>query len=260
VADRRTGTSFRSALEDSQPERLSQNGHLLGIAIYGALVLVGFMFGIVTGYERPRSTSVARLTKDSAQPTNPSTGSNPNGSSTGASKFTPPTTSEPETPSLGTKTEPKTEPISKIEPKPKDNPPPKSEILPPKKETVPPKKDPQPMVTTRPVSFQKDVLPIFRSYCLNCHGESGKPKGEVDLRTVAAIKRGGGGPILEIGKPEQSAIYTTIVDGSMPPDGKKKPTKGELDVIRNWILTGANPRRSIRNRRGHGAPPSIKRS
>lgn len=246
MATRRSGTASPQSLIEARPERLSQNGHLLGVGIYGALVLIGFMFGIVTGYERPRSTPVARLTKDAQQQEN---------TSSTTAKAPTKTNLEPTPPASPSSTEPKTEPSPKIEPKPKDTIPPKTGITPPKKENPPPKKevippkgDNPPMATTRPVSFQKDVLPIFRSYCLNCHGDAGKPKGDVDLRTVASIKRGGGGPILEIGKPEQSAIYTTIVDGSMPPKGNK-PTKGEMEVIRNWILTGANPRRSIRNRR-----------
>lgn len=226
--------------QSDKPERLSQNGHLLGIGIYGALVLVGFMFGIVTGYERPRPVAVAKATKDTPTPT----------PAKGSPKVTPepgptPTPSVPkDVTSTKTEPKPKDDTSTKIEPKPKDT-------TPPKKDTTVPKKDDMTMVTTKPVSFQKDVLPIFRSYCLNCHGAAGAPKGDVDLRTIASIKRGGGGPILEIGKPDKSAIYTTVQDGSMPPNGKK-PTKGEVDVIKNWILTGANPRRAIRNRHHRG--------
>ena len=65
-------------------------------------------------------------------------------------------------------------------------------VEPPKVETPkidmppPPKKNEPKTPELTPVSFQKDVLPIFRTYCLNCHGSgTGKPKGDVDLRTVA---------------------------------------------------------------------------
>jgi hypothetical protein len=135
-------------------------------------------------------------------------------------------------------TEPKVE-LTKVDPPTID---PAKKALP-----IAKKKDKQePKSELSAVSFQKDVLPIFRTYCLNCHGSgTGKPKGEVDLRTVASIMKGGGGPIIEVGKPEKSVIYTSIVDGAMPPDGKR-PGKGETEVIRNWILGGAKPRRSFR--------------
>lgn len=233
-------TITRPHLETDQPERMSQNGHLLGVGIYGFLMLVGFMFGIVTGYEPQRTVIKADQTnKDTAKANTPA----------------PPKEPTKITPDNGTPTPlPKNDtPPSKTEP-PKVEPP---KVEPPKKETtssnsdpMPPKKDP-PMVAVKPVSFQKDVLPIFRTYCLNCHGAAGTPKGDVDLRTLDAIKKGGGGPILEIGKPEKSAIYTSMTDGAMPPK-PPRPTKGELDVIRNWILTGANPRRAIRTRRRLG--------
>jgi hypothetical protein len=229
VAYRKPRTA-QPQVEDDEPRQLSQNGHMVGIGVYGFLVLVGFMFGIVTGYERPRAVTVARAPKETPKvetPAQPKPAPN--------AGTTPPVV------------EPNEEPPRKEPPK-IDMPTP---IVPKKtepKKSEPKKKDKT--VAVQPVSFQKDVLPIFRAYCLNCHGDVGAPKGDVDLRTVASIKRGGGGPILEVGNPDRSAIYTSIVDGAMPPNNKK-PSRGEMDVIRDWILTGANPRRAIRTRR-HG--------
>jgi mono/diheme cytochrome c family protein len=233
VAQRRPAPQHRF---DDEPQELSQNGHLLGVGVYGALLLVGFFFGIVTGYDRPRTITVAKVPKDSPK-TDATTAPQPK-----APETNPTTTLVPSTTPI---TNPVTNPAPPPKEMPEDPPPPKKE--PPKIEVsakvdvTPPKKD-EPKEILKPVSFQKDVLPIFRTHCLNCHGAAGKPKGDVDLRTVAAIKKGGGGPILEIGKPDKSAVYTQIVDGSMPPNGKG-PGKGELEVIRNWILTGAKPRR-----------------
>lgn len=33
----------------------------------------------------------------------------------------------------------------------------------------------------RPV-FERDIRPIFKAHCFQCHGEEDKPKGGVDLR------------------------------------------------------------------------------
>ena len=46
------------------PERLSQSGRMVGWAVYGGLLLVGFFFGIVTGYERPKTVVVAKAPKE----------------------------------------------------------------------------------------------------------------------------------------------------------------------------------------------------
>jgi hypothetical protein len=208
------------------PGRLSQTGQMIGWGVFGGLVFMGFFFGVVTGYERPKPpTQVTAAPKE---------------------------TTRVEAPKLPKKEEPKAEPPREDPPPPKKEEPkpeePKVEppkVDPPKVESPPPPKK-EPPKTTVAVSFQKDVLPIFRTYCLNCHGTgTGKPRGDVDLRTVASIMKGGGGPIIEVGKPEKSAIYTSIVDNAMPPEGKR-PGKGETDVIRDWILGGAKPRRPAR--------------
>src|SRR5262245_42944679 len=51
-------------------KRLSPNGQMIAIGVYGSLVLVGFFFGIVTGYDRPKPNAVAKAPreKDKDQP------------------------------------------------------------------------------------------------------------------------------------------------------------------------------------------------
>lgn len=241
-------------------QRLSENGQLYAWLIFGGMIAGGFFFGIVAGYQRAPiivqasaeskanavekapATSGSTDKTENKEPT-PKTGSTPtppptpsSGNDKGTSSGTPSKTGESSVPP------PKNEVASNVPPPtppqpPKNPSPPKNSEPPPKKESSPPP------ANLTPVSFQKDVLPIFRTYCLNCHGAgSGKPKGGVDLRTVAAIMKGGGAPILVVGQPEKSAIYTTIEDMSMPPEGKR-PTPQELAIIRNWILAGAKERR-----------------
>lgn len=31
------------------------------------------------------------------------------------------------------------------------------------------------------ITFEKDIRPIFKAYCLDCHGAAEKPKGGLDL-------------------------------------------------------------------------------
>jgi len=256
-----------SASSSAAYQRLSENGQLYAWLIFGGMIVGGFFFGIVAGYQRAPVIQYSAESRTNSTEKKPSTAESGDKrtnkdpaptsetSNTGTSSQTPVNPSDRNNkgttpPDALAKTKESTAPSSRPTPPSKmeqasnlpppnpspvaNNPPPKTPESPPKKET-----SSSPPANLTPVSFQKDVLPIFRTYCLNCHGAgSGKPKGNVDLRTVAAIMKGGGAPILVVGQPEKSAIYTTIEDMSMPPDGKR-PTPQELAIIRNWILTGA---------------------
>jgi hypothetical protein len=226
---------YDSADPSDSPSQLSQSGQMIGWAVFGGLVLIGFFFGVVTGYETPKPVLVAKANKDRDKE---------KGSAklpvTVVPKETPPA---PPTPPMTPKEDetPKVEPPKanppKIEP-PKVNPP---KINPPSK-----KEEPKPPALV-PVSFQKDVMPILRTHCLNCHGATGKPKGDVNLTSIANMMKSRG-KILSPGKPEDSDIYTSITEREMPDGGRPKPTPKELMTLRNWILTGAKPCRRSKRR------------
>lgn len=218
---------YDSTDHSDSPGRLSQTGQMIGWAVFGGLVLIGFFFGIVTGYETPKPVSVAKANrekeKDNAKP-----------SETPIPKPTPQLQPEPQPiPPMP----PKEEQTPKVEP-PKVNPP---KVNPPKINPPPKKEEPKAQVLT-PVSFQRDVLPILRTHCLNCHGATGKPKGDVNLTSIANMMKSRG-KILVPGKPSDSDVYTSITEREMPDGGRPKPTPKELTTLRNWILTGAKPRR-----------------
>jgi hypothetical protein len=136
-------------------------------------------------------------------------------------------------------------PTIKVPPAVDPKPAPPIATVTPKTET-PPKKE-----EFKAVSFKTDVLPILRRHCLDCHGGGkGKPKGDIDLTTLAKImKSPSPGKILVPGKPDQSDIYTSITERDMPDGGKPKPSKEEQLVLKNWILSGAKERRTIRSRK-----------
>ena len=216
---------------------LSSTGQLIGWAVFGGLVLAGFLFGVVVGYESPKPVVVAKANSES------------------------PRTPEPAAPKLA---EPKKEqsppsqpvpPVKKAaESPPKEDPP---KVDPPRINTqtaVPAKKvEPKPK-TLAPVSFRTEVLPILRTHCLNCHGAgTGKPKADVNLTSIASMGRSPG-KILVPGKPEESDVYTSITEREMPDGGRPKPTAKELMTLRNWILTGAKERRRTVKRRRSPSP------
>jgi len=92
---------------------------------------------------------------------------------------------------------------------------------------------------TPPPSFQKDIRGILDSKCVRCHGAKVK-KADLDLSTVAGIKRGGeSGPVVVGGKPEKSPLYEKVHKGEMPPSKKEALTAAEVELFRKWIAEGA---------------------
>jgi hypothetical protein len=233
------------SLDESQSEadgqeRMSQNGQIIGIAVYGGLLLVGFFFGIVTGYESPKPVSVAKRDKDKDS-TKPPT----------APISTPITTPKKDPPQeLNPPTDPPKKEEPKVDPPPKKDPP-KIEN-PPKKEEPkvdpPPKKDPPKIDTTPkkeeiPSFVLKDVMPILRKHCTDCHG-AGKVQGKVDLTTIDKMKASSGanmGTVLTPGNLKESSLWGSIDSGEMPKDGKTVLTDKEKATIRDWIRGGAKP-------------------
>jgi hypothetical protein len=94
-----------------------------------------------------------------------------------------------------------------------------------------------------PVSYEKQVRPIFKLHCWRCHGEEEKPKGKLDLRLVRGMLRGGrSGPALVPGKDGDSLMWRRIADREMPPD-KKKLSPQEQTIMQAWIRQGAHTAR-----------------
>ncbi len=97
----------------------------------------------------------------------------------------------------------------------------------------------KPASTTKALIFEKDILPLFRAKCLNCHGAN-KKNGGLDMRTVAALLKGGeGGTALVPGKPDKSPIYEQVRSNAMPPNKANRLTATEKALIQDWIAGGA---------------------
>jgi hypothetical protein len=99
--------------------------------------------------------------------------------------------------------------------------------------------------TSGPVVTQRDVIPILLRRCTVCHGLH-RQEGDLDLRTKAAMLRGGkSGPVIVLGKPEESQVIKKIRSGQMPPRDRlvevsvKPIEQAETEVIARWIASGA---------------------
>ncbi len=97
------------------------------------------------------------------------------------------------------------------------------------------------------VDFQRDVRPILSDKCIFCHGPDAEER-QADLRldTADGLKTDlGGYRAVEPGKPEQSAIIERITstdpDEQMPPpDSGKTLTAEEIEILKQWITSGAS--------------------
>jgi mono/diheme cytochrome c family protein len=90
------------------------------------------------------------------------------------------------------------------------------------------------------VKFEKDVLPIFTQYCFGCHGKT-SPQVGLDLRTAASTLRGSqNGPVIAKGSPENSLLFQKVSTKAMPPPAyNQKLPDAQIEIIRNWIASGA---------------------
>src|SRR2546423_12333375 len=98
------------------------------------------------------------------------------------------------------------------------------------------------LAATNQIQFNRDIRPILSENCFACHGpdkNQRKAKLRLDVREVALEKEA-----IVPGKPEQSKlvehIYTTNEDDLMPPPKTHKTlTAVQKDLLKNWIVSGA---------------------
>ncbi|MEX0793161.1 MAG: PSD1 and planctomycete cytochrome C domain-containing protein [Pirellulaceae bacterium] len=99
-------------------------------------------------------------------------------------------------------------------------------------------------VDAKAVDFVRDIQPILKNRCYECHSEDLQRSGlRLDIKSEAF--KGGelyGESILP-GKPEESPIYQFLADEgadlSMPPEGDPL-SAAEVELIHRWIAQGAN--------------------
>jgi mono/diheme cytochrome c family protein len=89
-------------------------------------------------------------------------------------------------------------------------------------------------------TFEKQVRPIFKAYCFECHGDGEKLRGKLDLRLRRLIVQGGAsGPAIVPGQPDDSLLVQKVRAGEMPP-GKKKLSPAEVAILVRWVADGAS--------------------
>lgn len=96
-----------------------------------------------------------------------------------------------------------------------------------------------PSQATPAISFERDIRPIFRAHCFDCHGATDEKEGSLDLRLVRfAIRGGDSGPALVPGQPDASLMLERVRSGEMPP-GEARLSDHEIQQLDDWIRAGA---------------------
>jgi mono/diheme cytochrome c family protein len=94
--------------------------------------------------------------------------------------------------------------------------------------------------SARPVSFARDVAPIFNRWCVSCHG-SREAQNALRLDSLEGVMRGSdAGPVVIAGNPDDSLLAAKIERRhrpSMPP--RRRMPAPAIALIRAWIAGGA---------------------
>ena len=107
-----------------------------------------------------------------------------------------------------------------------------------------------------PVSYDKDIEPIFFKRCTVCHSGNVK-EGKLDISSYENLIKGGkAGEAVKPGKGEESILYKAMARTGnaqmrprpMPPKGEEPCTPEELALVKLWIDEGAKAPTGIRKR------------
>src|SRR6266516_2284665 len=90
------------------------------------------------------------------------------------------------------------------------------------------------------VLFRDTIRPVLEKNCLPCHNAKVKQAG-LDLSTrESALKGSENGPVVVVGKPEDSRLYKLVARISEPGMPFKSPKLPDATIARisEWIKTG----------------------
>ncbi len=123
---------------------------------------------------------------------------------------------------------------------PKESPPPKSAAP---KPATPARSDAKPANAKTPVSFMRDVAPVFVENCIACHNPR-KSESKYVMTTFAQLAKGGQqgeGITLEPGEPDESRLIELVrLNGQPRMPFKQQPLPPEkIALLEQWVKEGA---------------------
>jgi hypothetical protein len=92
--------------------------------------------------------------------------------------------------------------------------------------------------------FARDVMPVFRKYCIGCHNAREREGGLILEDFAHTLQGGESGAAVVAGKSADSELWRRVTakdDSRMPPAGHIAPKPQELALLKAWIEAGAKP-------------------
>ena len=96
------------------------------------------------------------------------------------------------------------------------------------------------------ISYQADVQPILKQYCLECHGDGGEGYAKSGLLMSSHESLMKGTKFGSIVKPGDglSSVLIMLVEGRADPSikmphGKASLPKDKIEVLKQWVVQGA---------------------
>ncbi|WP_238381305.1 PSD1 and planctomycete cytochrome C domain-containing protein [Mariniblastus fucicola] len=92
------------------------------------------------------------------------------------------------------------------------------------------------------IDFVRDLQPIFRVHCYECHAGTTE-EGGLNLGVgTKAIEGGDSGKVIHAGNARESLILDVVSgeDRSMPPEGNEPLSEKQIMLLKAWIDQGAN--------------------
>ncbi|MCA9079340.1 MAG: DUF1553 domain-containing protein [Planctomycetaceae bacterium] len=91
--------------------------------------------------------------------------------------------------------------------------------------------------------FESNIRPILVQHCYECHNSGGTAEGGLSMDHRAALLKGGeSGPLLVVGKPQESLLIKILrheVEGQEMPQGGSKLSANIIANFERWIRDGA---------------------
>ncbi len=92
-------------------------------------------------------------------------------------------------------------------------------------------------------TYEKQIGPFFRTYCLGCHDGGDDSQGGLSVVTFKSLMEGGdSGEVIVPGKSESSKLVKLLLGTAkpkMPPKDSKQPRPEEIEIVKRWVDLGA---------------------
>ncbi|MEM7387442.1 MAG: c-type cytochrome domain-containing protein, partial [Verrucomicrobiota bacterium] len=91
-------------------------------------------------------------------------------------------------------------------------------------------------------TFEKDVFPVFKDFCIGCHNSTDAEAG-LNLESYETLIEGSeNGPVLTAGVAADSLLWQTVArvaKPKMPPKKEPQPSAAFAATLAKWINGGA---------------------